>query len=72
MKETLRGTLVSLRPATADDIPALASIRATPEVYRWWRGEGDMESAVAEDLADEEANTFVVEHEGRHHAANAF
>jgi aminoglycoside 6'-N-acetyltransferase len=65
MKETLRGTLVSLRPATADDIPALASIRATPEVYRWWRGEGDMESAVAEDLADEEANTFVVEHEGR-------
>ena len=36
-----------------------------PEVYRWWRGEGDMTSAVADDLADEEASTFVVEHEGR-------
>jgi aminoglycoside 6'-N-acetyltransferase len=62
---TLRGALVLLRPATADDIAALAAIRATPEVYRWWRGEGYMASAVAEDLADEEADTFVVEHDGR-------
>ena len=32
----LTGDLVSLRPATADDLPALARIRATPEVYRRW------------------------------------
>jgi aminoglycoside 6'-N-acetyltransferase len=62
---TLEGALVSLRPATTDDVPALAKIRATPEVFTWWRGEGDMASAVASDLADDEAQTFVVQHEGR-------
>jgi aminoglycoside 6'-N-acetyltransferase len=65
MPTTLEGALVSLRPAMADDIPALAKIRATPEVFMWWRGEGDMTSSVAEDLADDEAETFVVQHEGR-------
>ena len=65
METSLAGALVSLRPATADDVPALAAIRATPEVYRWWRGVGDMASEVAEDLADDEAHAFVVEHEGR-------
>ena len=65
MKGTLRGAYVTLRPATAADIPALAAIRSTPEVHRWWRGEGDMATAVAEDLADEEADTFVVEQDGR-------
>jgi aminoglycoside 6'-N-acetyltransferase len=65
VQTTLHGALVSLRPATTDDIPALAKIRATPEVYRWWRGEGDMASAVAADLAEADAYTFVVEHEGR-------
>jgi aminoglycoside 6'-N-acetyltransferase len=61
----LQGALVSLRVAKADDIPALASIRATPEVHRWWRGEGDMAVEVAADLADAEAQTLVVEHDGR-------
>lgn len=65
MTAALPGALVSLRPATTDDIPALAAIRATPEVYRRWRGEGDMESAVASDLADPEAQTFAIEHEGQ-------
>ena len=65
MRETLRGALVALRPATADDVSALAAIRATPEVHRWWRGEGDLASEVAADLADEETDTFVVEHDGR-------
>jgi aminoglycoside 6'-N-acetyltransferase len=65
MSTTLEGALVSLRPATAGDIPALAKIRATPEVFRWWRGDGDMTSSVAEDLADDEAETYVVQHEGR-------
>jgi aminoglycoside 6'-N-acetyltransferase len=61
----LQGALVTLRTATADDIPALASIRATPEVHRWWRGEGDLASEVAADLADAGAQTLVVEHDGR-------
>jgi aminoglycoside 6'-N-acetyltransferase len=62
---TLQGASVSLRPATAEDVPALARIRATPEVYRWWRGEGDMSSEVAADLADEDTETFAVELDGR-------
>jgi aminoglycoside 6'-N-acetyltransferase len=62
---TLQGASVSLRPATAEDVPALARIRATPEVYRWWRGEGDMSSEVAADLADEDTETFAVELDSR-------
>jgi aminoglycoside 6'-N-acetyltransferase len=65
MVDTLRGKLVSLRPATKDDVPRLAAIRVTPEVYRWWRGEGDMASEVAADLGDADAQTMVVEVEGR-------
>jgi aminoglycoside 6'-N-acetyltransferase len=65
VQTTLHGASVSLRPATTDDIPALAAIRATPEVYRWWRGKGDMASEVASDLADADTHTFVVERDGR-------
>jgi aminoglycoside 6'-N-acetyltransferase len=61
----LRGRLVTLRPATEADIPELARIRAAPEVARWWRGGDDMAAAVAEDLAEEGTETFVVEHDGR-------
>ena len=64
MMPTLQGAQVSLRPASQDDIPALAAIRATPEVYRWWRGEGDMRSEVSADLADEDTHTYAIEHEG--------
>jgi aminoglycoside 6'-N-acetyltransferase len=64
MDGTLRGSMVSLRPATADDVPALAKIRATPEVYRWWRGEADMSSEVTADLADPDATTLAVELDG--------
>ena len=62
---TLKGTLVTLRPAITEDVPELARIRATPEVARWWRGGEDMAAAVAEDLAEEGTETFVVEHDGR-------
>ena len=62
---TLHGAQVSLRPATTVDIPALAKIRATPEVHCWWRGRDDLAAEVAEDLADPDAQTFVIEHEGR-------
>jgi aminoglycoside 6'-N-acetyltransferase len=65
MQSILQGALVSLRPAGSDDVPALAVIRATPEVYRWWRGEGDMRSEVAADLADPDTHTFVIERDGQ-------
>lgn len=61
----MRGALVSLRPARPEDVPELARIRATPAVLRWWRGGDDLSAAVAEDLAEEGTETFVVEHEGR-------
>ncbi len=62
---TLQGMHVRLRTAGSADIPELARIRSTPEVMRWWRGGDDMAAAVAEDLAEEGTETFVVEHEGR-------
>lgn len=64
MTATLQGAQVTLRPASQADIPALARIRATPDVLRWWRGGDDMVAAVAEDLAEEGTETFVVEHDG--------
>jgi aminoglycoside 6'-N-acetyltransferase len=62
---TLQGAQVRLRPATEADIPELARIRATPEVLRWWRGGDDMTAAVADDLAQPDIETFVIEHDGR-------
>ncbi|WP_091674714.1 GNAT family N-acetyltransferase [Amycolatopsis marina] len=57
----LRGNAVALRPATGADVPALAKIRLLPEVRRRWRGDGaDMAAAVANDLADEDIQTFVI------------
>jgi len=65
MQKTLQGDLVSLRAPTKEDVSPLAVIRATPEVHRWWRGEGDMAAEVAADLADADAHTLVVEVGGR-------
>ena len=61
----LQGMHVRLRTAGSADIPELVRIRSTPEVMRWWRGGDDMAAAVADDLAEEGTETFVVEHEGR-------
>ncbi|NJC68530.1 GNAT family N-acetyltransferase [Planosporangium thailandense] len=65
MHATLRGALVTLRPATAGDMPELARIRATPEVYRRWRGGEDLRSAVADDLDDPGGHPLVIEHGDR-------
>jgi aminoglycoside 6'-N-acetyltransferase len=62
---TLRGAQLTLRAARPEDIPELARIRATPEVLRWWRGGEDLAAAVAEDLAEEGTETFVIERDGR-------
>ncbi|GAB3080546.1 GNAT family N-acetyltransferase [Micromonospora schwarzwaldensis] len=61
----LRGQAVTLRPATDADVAALAAIRATPEVRRWWRGGDDLAGAVRADLADDALAVFAIEHEGR-------
>ncbi len=60
----LTGALVRLRPATRDDIPALVSIRRTPEVYERWRGGDDLVAAVEEDFAGPDVTAYVIEHEG--------
>jgi aminoglycoside 6'-N-acetyltransferase len=62
---TLRGALVTLRPATADDIPELVRIRNEPEVRRRWRGGDDMVAEVTRDLEDPDSETYVVEVDGR-------
>ncbi|SCF19675.1 aminoglycoside 6'-N-acetyltransferase [Micromonospora haikouensis] len=61
----LRGRAVTLRPVTAADVPALAAIRATPEVRRWWRGGDDLTAAVRADLGDDDLTVYAVEHDGR-------
>ncbi|AXK33098.1 N-acetyltransferase [Streptomyces armeniacus] len=65
MRKILTGALVTLRPATPDDVPALAAIRATPEVYARWRGGGDLAADVAADLADPEVHTYAVLYGGQ-------
>ena len=61
----LSGSFVTLRPAGEGDIPALAAIRAEPEVYRWWRGGPDLHAAVAEELTTEDEHGFVIEYQDR-------
>jgi aminoglycoside 6'-N-acetyltransferase len=47
-----------------EDVPELARIRTTPEVYQRWGGHEDLASSVRADLADRAVNTYVVEHDG--------
>ena len=61
----LSGVLVSLRLATRDDTPALARIRATPEVFRHWRGGENMVAAVEEDFAEPGSTGYVIVLDGR-------
>ncbi len=62
---SLRGTEVTLRPATAADVPELTRIRSTKEVLVRWRGGEDIAAAVADDLAEPGTETFAVEHGGK-------
>ncbi len=50
-----------LRAAAPDDIPALVRIRATPEVYRYWRGGDDLVAAVEDDFAEPGIHAYVIE-----------
>ena len=60
----LHGRRVSLRPATIDDAPALASILAEPAVATWWGGY-DLERVRTDLLGPEpEEEPFVIEVDG--------
>jgi aminoglycoside 6'-N-acetyltransferase len=61
----LTGDVVRLRPPTPDDVPRLAEIRRHPEVHQHWRGGDDMVKAVNEDMAEEDATSFVIEVDDR-------
>ncbi|MEO3773895.1 GNAT family protein [Micromonospora sp. B9E7] len=61
----LRGRAVTLRPATDADVPALAAIRAEPEVRRWWRGSDDLTGSVRADLGDDDLHVYAIEHDGQ-------
>ncbi|MEO7836876.1 MAG: GNAT family protein [Acidimicrobiales bacterium] len=59
----LRGALVRLRPATGTDIPALVSIRRTPQVFARWRGGDDLAVTVQEELDEPGVTAYVIEFE---------
>jgi RimJ/RimL family protein N-acetyltransferase len=61
----LHGVHVVLRPSVRADVPALAAIRATPEVRLRWQGGEDLEKAVTTDLDDPDTTCLTIEHEGR-------
>jgi aminoglycoside 6'-N-acetyltransferase len=62
---TLEGASVRLRPATRADIPGLATIRRTPQVYARWGGGNDLNAAVEHDLDDSDSVRYVIEYEDR-------
>ncbi|MET8857752.1 GNAT family protein [Streptomyces sp. NPDC004579] len=61
----LRGASVALRPTVPGDIPALAAIRATPEVRERWRGGDDLEADLATDLQDPDTRCLTVDRDRR-------
>ncbi|BAU82962.1 N-acetyltransferase GCN5 [Streptomyces laurentii] len=61
----LRGALVTLRPTVPADVPALAAIRATPEVRARWQGGDNLAAEVAADLDDPGTHCLTVEYEDR-------
>ncbi|MFG3345787.1 GNAT family N-acetyltransferase [Streptomyces sp. NPDC048018] len=61
----LRGADVVLRPSGPDDVPALAAIRATPEVRARWRGGDDLTAEVASGLEDPATHCYTVLHDDR-------
>ncbi|KOG13970.1 MULTISPECIES: GNAT family N-acetyltransferase [Streptomyces] len=61
----LSGASVVLRPSDLEDVPALAAIRATPEVRARWLGEDDLAGEVASDLEDPSTRCLTVRYRGR-------
>ncbi|MFF5973871.1 GNAT family N-acetyltransferase [Streptomyces sp. NPDC012769] len=61
----LHGAAVVLRTTVPADVPALAAVRATPEVRERWRGEDDMAAEVAADLDDPDTHCLTILHQDR-------
>jgi aminoglycoside 6'-N-acetyltransferase len=61
----LRGTQVTLRPATSTDVTALMSIRMTPEVHCRWGASDDLMAELLDDLASPELHILAIEQDGR-------
>ncbi|MFH7595667.1 GNAT family protein [Streptomyces racemochromogenes] len=61
----LQGASVVLRPTLTEEIPALAAIRATPEVRARWRGGDDLEAEIAGDLEDSGTICLTIRYEQR-------
>ncbi|MFF0559299.1 GNAT family N-acetyltransferase [Streptomyces sp. NPDC004266] len=61
----LRGSVVVLRPSGPGDVPALAAVRATPEVRARWRGGDDMTAEVTSELEDSATHCLTILHHGR-------
>lgn len=61
----LRGRRVTLRPATAADVPRLAQIRASPEVYARWGGPADLAAEITRTMAELGDRYLAIELDGR-------
>jgi aminoglycoside 6'-N-acetyltransferase len=60
----LNGDKVVLRPAAVGDVPELAAIRATPQVFVRWRGTDDLDAEIVGDLEDPKLHLLAIESEG--------
>ncbi|MET9957377.1 GNAT family protein [Streptomyces sp. NPDC006339] len=61
----LHGAAVVLRTTVPEDVPALATVRETPEVRARWRGGDDMAAEVASDLEDPDTHCLTIRHQDR-------
>jgi aminoglycoside 6'-N-acetyltransferase len=60
----VRGRLTELRAATAGDAERLCAWHADPEVARFWDGETFTEAEMAERLARDDVDAWIVEADG--------
>jgi aminoglycoside 6'-N-acetyltransferase len=60
----VRGRLTTLRPAGAADVDRLVAWHADPEVSRYWDGETFTRAELAERLARDDVESWIVEEEG--------
>ena len=60
----VRGRLTALRPADANDVERLVAWHADPEVSRYWDGETFTRAEMAERLARDDVEAWIVEERG--------
>lgn len=64
MEVRVHGQLTALRPAEADDVDRLVAWHADPDVSRFWDDETFTLGEMAERLAREDVEAWIVEEEG--------